>query len=399
MAKFKICVRGIREDCLQPVYIRVTHNRKVGYIKTGKAVDKDGVRGGEVIDPAVSTFCFKQILRYNECLNSLDLDGMSVSEIVDFLKGMDDDLSFSEFARHYIRRMAVEWKMERNSKTYRLALSSLEKYMQSQDVLFTQVSVQIIHGWISYLGKYTHRAKEQYPTCVKVMFRAALDEFNDYDRGIIRIKNDPFRKIRIPRADIPEKRALKVDILKKFFSGTLPPSKMIAPLPEWSRDVAEMVFCLAGINTADLYSMKKDCLRNGVLCYQRRKTMKFRRDGAYLEIRVPDRLMPLFDKYRSDDDYLFSFHLRHQDLDCFNVNVNRGLKPYCAYNGLPPMCMYTFRHSWATIAKNNCGASTEEVGFALNHSSAHKVTERYIQKDFTPISRLNDRVLSVVFDE
>ena len=62
------------------------------------------------------------------------------------------------------------------------------------------------------------------------------------------------------------------------------------------------------------------------------------------------------------------------------------------------MCIYNFRHSWATIAQNYCGATTAEVGFALNHSSAHKVTEGYIQKDYSPISKLNDMVLSRVFD-
>ena len=144
--------------------------------------------------------------------------------------------------------------------------------------------------------------------------------------------------------------------------------------------------------------MKKECLKEGVLCYNRLKTKKFRRDGAYLEIKVPERLLPLFDKYKSKDEYLFSFHLRHQDLDCFNINVNRGLKPYCTYNGLPSLCIYNFRHSWATIAQNVCGASTEEVGFAMNHASAHRITDLYIKKDYSPISRLNEKVISVIFD-
>ena len=238
-----------------------------------------------------------------------------------------------------------------------------------------------------------------YPTCVKIMFKAILDELNDYEKGVIRVRTNPFRKIRIPKADTPEKRALDVDTLKKFFSGELPPTKMIAPLPELSRDVAELVFCLAGVNTADLYLMKKENYRDGILCYHRQKTKKFRRDGAYLEIRVPDRILPLFDKYNSDDEYLFSFHLRHQDLDCFNINVNRALKTYCSHNGLPPICIYNFRHSWATIAQNICGASTEEVGFALNHSSAHRITESYIKKDYSPISILNEKVLAIIFGE
>ena len=63
----------------------------------------------------------------------------------------------------------------------------------------------------------------------------------------------------------------------------------------------------------------------------------------------------------------------------------------------PIFCIYNFRHSWATIAQNNCGASTAEVGFALNHSSAHRVTEGYIKKDYSPINLLNEKVIECVF--
>ena len=399
MATFKICVRGRRSDGLYPVYIRITHNRQVGYIKTDKCVDVKNIKKGEVVDPHVLAYCSKEILRYNEALNSVNLANLTIQEVISFLKKLDDEISFSQFARSYVKKMMIEWKMERNAKNYRLAIRSLEMFMEKDDILCQQLSGKIIQDWISDLDKHTHRAKEMYPTCVKIMFNAILDEFNDYEKGVIRIKNNPFRKIRIPKADTPEKRALDVDTLKKFFSGKQPPTKMIAPLPELSRDVAEMVFCLAGINTADLYLMKKDNYRDGVLCYHRQKTKKFRKDGAYIEITVPERLLPLFEKYRSNDEFLFCFSKRHQDLDCFNINVNRALKTYCAYNGLPPICIYNFRHSWATIAQNICGASTEEVGFALNHSSAHRITEGYIRKDYSPISRLNEAVISVVFDE
>lgn len=222
MASFKICIRGRRSDGLFPVYIRLTHNRKIGYIRTSKTISKEGIKKGEVIDPTVLAFCSKQIIRYNDYLNNIDLDGMVVSEIIGLLKGLDDDISFSEYAKFYIHRMALEWKMERNSKTYRLAIQSLENHLQSKNILFAQLSSQSVQGWISYLDMHTHRAKEQYPTCVRIMFRAALDDYNDYEKGIIRIKNDPFKKIRIPKADTPEKRAVDVDLLKRFFRGELP---------------------------------------------------------------------------------------------------------------------------------------------------------------------------------
>ena len=398
MANFKICLRAQNGGGLFPVYIRITHKRQVGYIKTDKTVSKEGIKKGEVIDPYVLSHCSKAIIRYNESLNTLNLESMTISEIVRHLKSLDDDISFSEYAQKYIRRMAYEWNMVRNSVTYGLAIQSLEHFMNTENILCTQLTTKVVNNWISDLDKKTHRAKEQYPVCVRMMFRAAVDEYNDLEKGIVRIKNDPFKSVRIPKADTPEKRAVDISVLQQFFSGTLPPSKMIEPLPELSRDVAEMVFCLAGINTADLYEMKKENYKDGKLCYQRLKTKKFRRDGAYLEIVVPKRILPLFEKYKSDNEYLFCFNKRHQDLNCFNINVNRGLKPYCTHNEIPPLCIYNFRHSWATIAQNICGASTEDVGFALNHSSAHRVTDRYIKKDYSRVTKLNEQVLAVVFE-
>lgn len=57
MASFKTCIRKKRTDDLYPVYIRVTHHRKPGYIKTEKVVDKTGIRKKEVKDPEILSYC------------------------------------------------------------------------------------------------------------------------------------------------------------------------------------------------------------------------------------------------------------------------------------------------------------------------------------------------------
>ena len=112
-----------------------------------------------------------------------------------------------------------------------------------------------------------------YPVCIRMIYNVAMEEYNDYDKNIIRIKLQPFRKITIPKADVPEKRALEIGVLRSFFCGNIPETKLKASLPELSRDVAEMIFCLAGMmNTADIFELKKKNFKNGILCYQRQKT-------------------------------------------------------------------------------------------------------------------------------
>lgn len=336
------------------------------------------------------------IKNYSERLNAVDISFWDIHDIISYLQNIDKDISFSKYARKYVLEMATLRKMERNAKNYKWAYMSLEKYAGTDNIMFSKLTTQFIQGWINSLSG-TNRAKEMYPICIRMVYNAALEEYNDYDKNIIRIKLHPFRKITIPKADVPEKRALDISILRKFFQGIVPETKLKASLSELSRDVAEMVFCLAGINTVDLFELKKENLKGDLLCYHRQKTKKFRKDGAYMEIKIPARLFPLFEKYKSKTGYLLNFSERYQDSNCFNINVNSGLKPYCRFNGLPNICIYNFRHSWATIAQNNCGASIAEVGFALNHSSAHRVTEGYIKKDYSQINVLNEKVIECVF--
>ena len=78
MACFKICIRGRRSDGLYPVYIRIIHNRQVGYIKTDKCVDIKNIKKGEIVDPSVLAYCSKEILRYNEALNAVNLSSLTV---------------------------------------------------------------------------------------------------------------------------------------------------------------------------------------------------------------------------------------------------------------------------------------------------------------------------------
>ena len=82
MASFKICIRGRRNDGLFPVFIRIIHNRKVGYIKTDKCVDYKSIKKGEIGDPIVLAYCSNEILRYNEALNAVNLSSLTVSEVI-----------------------------------------------------------------------------------------------------------------------------------------------------------------------------------------------------------------------------------------------------------------------------------------------------------------------------
>ena len=401
MATFKTCVQKQRVDGFYPVYIRVTHNRKQGYIKTTKVVEKKSVsKTNEVRDVAVLSYCDNLIKSYNQRLNEQPIAQWTLKEVLAFLQTEESDASFSDYAKVHIARMVNEGH-ERNSKNYKLAVAHLERYMGTTQIMFSYLTTAVLQRWIGTLSQ-KKRAKEMYPVCVRQIFKAALIELNDEERGVCRVKFNPWLKIQIPKSDTAEQRAISAEACREFFNRPLPESKMISSLPELGRDVAKLVLCLGGINTVDLFNMRKSDYRHGALCYKRAKTRHSRRDEAYIEMRVEPFIMSVFEKYLAPegDEYLYNFHERYCDSDSFSANVNNGIKKICKDMGMQKedyYCVYTFRHTWGTIAQNDCDANLYEVAFGMNHSHGLNVTRGYVKIDFTPAWELNAKVIDFVF--
>lgn len=401
MATFKAVVRRPRTDGFYSVYIRVTHRRQTLFIKTDKMLTKrELTRGGEISDAFVLQFCTQKILEYQERLNRHDISQWTGAQIVEFLTTPEELMPFSDYARKHIDRM-IDRGQERNAKNYQLALQHMERYFGTTQVKFAQLTSINVNKWVATLSG-TARAKEMYPICIRQIFRAAIDELNDYDNGIIRVKTNPWGKVKIPAVDRPDKKAITAEACRAFFAAPLPETRMVDPLPELGRDVAMMVLCLAGMNTVDIFNLRKQDYHGGIIHYKRAKTTRLRTDDAYIEMRVPEVIKPLFEKYRAGDhtDRLFRFCDRFSTSDSFGSNVNTGIKQICKSMGMPKerwYCVYTFRHTWATTAQNDCAATIAEVGFAMNHSHRQSVTRGYVIPDFTPAWELNEKVIDFIF--
>ena len=401
MTTLKAMVRKPRTDGLYSVYIRVVHNRKPGYIKTSKIVDAHHISNdGEPTDPVVNEYCAMLIRKYSDRLNRTNTSFWSVKEVIDYLLETDEEICFSDYAKLHIKQMLVE-NRERTAKNYKLAVAHLERYIGTTQIMFSQLTANVLKKWIESLSN-TNRAKEMYPTCIRQIFKAAITDLNDDEKGIEKIKFNPWLKITIPKSDSTVQRAISAEACREFFNRPLPETKMISSLPELGRDVALLSLCLGGINTVDIFELKKENYKDGIIGYKRAKTKHSRKDEAYIEMRVEPFIQPTFDKYLSDenDEYLFKFHKRYSNPDSFNANVNIGIRKICADMGMKKedyYCYYTFRHTWATIAQNDCDANLYEVAFGMNHSHGLNITRGYVKIDFTPAWELNAKVIDFIF--
>lgn len=192
--------------------------------------DKGLSKSGEIEDPYVLQFCTNRIVEYMEVLNKADTESWTVKDIVDYLKIGYNDICFSDYAHKHIDRM-IDKGEQRNARNYELALHHMERFAGTTKVMFSHLTSNFVNRWIESLAQ-THQAKEMYPICMRQVFKAAQVEMNDYDNGIIRIKTNPWVKVKIPKADRTEKLAITPEACREFFSFPLPESKMKYPL--WS---------------------------------------------------------------------------------------------------------------------------------------------------------------------
>ena len=232
---------------------------------------------------------------------------------------------------------------------------------------------------------------------LQTLFNAARDKYNDEDDDALDIiTHNPFRRYSVKVTEEPAKRSLSVEEFTKILK--CPEG---AGRAELARDVFLLSFYFIGMNTIDLFNAEASMLSDGRLTYKRTKTKTRRKDEAEISIRVESEAEPLIAKYRDPaGKRLFLFSDRYTTPRNFNANVNKGLKQLAGEIGITPqLSTYAARHTWATIAANECGISESDIGLALNHvgiDKSLKVTRGYISRDWSKIDTFNRQVLDFV---
>ena len=328
MATLKAIVKAKMKNGMYNVYIRFTQNRQFSYFRTSWMVNEKGLSDDkkDIIDPFVIQQTSVLIDKFYTRLNQVDSSNWSASEVLQFVQDFDKDMSFSDYARKHIDKLIARGQ-ERTSRNYKWAIQHMERFAQTDNIMFSRLTSAFLNRWIEALAE-TNRCKEQYPVCMREVYKAALKEFNDEELGIVKIKN-PWGNVTIPRSDIPEKRAIPASKLRAFFNVVPDRSRFTNPLMEVGQDVALISFGMCGLNAVDIFNAKKDQYVNGIFHYERQKTKKTRSDNGYFEVRVPEFIKPTFEKYLSKDPkspWLFNFHERLSTSDSFCANVNIGIK-------------------------------------------------------------------------
>lgn len=318
----------------------------------------------------------------------------------DKLSGKPDGINFFDFAESHIQQLIKEER--RLYQSYNAMLSRLEEFTGNRILMFSDITSAFLFNFDKFLrtsdskqgfGKISSSGVRLYIGKIQHLFNMAKLKYNDEDAGIIKIANNPFVKYKLPKVNEIKKKALSAEDIRNIKEFDVPVNMKGTLI---ARDVFIMSFLLCGMNTVDMYYLKPAI--NGRFEYERRKTAGRRDDKAFISIRIEPELEPYISRYNDEvGDRAFNFFLRYSSDKQFVTKVNGNLKYIGDALGIENLTLYAARHSFATIARNDCGVSMDDVAMCLNHKSTHSITDIYIKKDWKRIDEVNRKVIDYVF--
>ena len=358
--------------------------------------DRDITASFKIKNANILDRCNDIIKEYKNRLSelSLEFNDIDIDTIVSYIRQKKENkgISFTEFASKWIEESTIK-----GVKNYKTALNALCSFVGRDNILCEEINVKTMKAFENAL-KDRPRAQSLYPNCIKTMFNAAKEYYNDEDNDIIRIKHS-LDKYKPVEQNIAEKRALDVETIRRIFA--LPYDNIMVKGKSSRHDLAldcfRLSFCLMGMNSADLYYA--DRLEDSTIIYDRMKTKDRRRDKAEIQVKITDYINPLIEKYKGKER-VFNFYERFTTMESFNRAINIGLKEVGKELGIDKLQFYAARHSMATIAVNDVKISKYVVNDMLNHTDQSlKITELYIKKDFNHINEANVKLLDYVLKE
>ena len=408
----------LRQDGSYNVRIRFTKDRKVKRISTSLFATKADLTDRFTIkeDSLIKQEADILILHYRKMFNEMHLEAetLDVNEIVARLNSRDKSdkpVDFIQFSKEWIANSTLK-----GAVNYTSALNSLIRFNKNEKLYTHQITSEFLQEFMAFLLNESKERAEQlkkkgkrvpstrstslYLMSIRRLFKEAVKQYNKPDQGLIRIKNTPFAYFQIPKQEATRKRAITAELIRKI--EQLPYQTVYKGIHHTNRfnlakDCFILSFCMMGINSVDLFNATE--YDGNTLTYYRTKTRNRRMDKAKMIVTVPKILHPLFEKYKdATGKRIFNFYQSYVNEKAFNKAINKGLKEIGSILKIEDLEYYAARHSWATIALNKVGINKYVVHEALNHiDEAMRVTDIYIERDFSNENKANAKVVKYVF--
>ena len=415
-----------KQDGTYNVKIRVTQSGQTKYIKTGHHIlstdlikkKENGTIRLKIKNQAIIDLTNEMIMDFKRMIISAgkDSDSWCIDRIIKYLTSTDNTfhLDFIAYGRTVVESIKKEGR-EGTSKQYNIAINALVRFIGKDSLDISHITSSFMTSFEKYIktepafkGRRTgesiatdkakgKRAVSLYPSRIKAIHNMAKLEYNDEDRGVIKIPFSPFVKYKI--ASIPKSmhRTLSIEQIQQIIDIPYNDTSKHRgkSLFNLAKDVFILSFSMMGMNSADFYD--SSVLSGDIITYQRVKTKSRRDDMAEIKIRIEPEIKNLFQKYKDPTgEKIFNFHTRYKSSDIFNKMINKGLKSIGESIGVENLQYYYARHSMATLAANKAGVDMYTVDEMLNHSdNSLRLARVYIERDFSVLWAANRKVIDL----
>lgn len=396
MATFKAVVQKHQErkDGKFPVSIRIIHNRKISYISTGLYCSRSQInkKTFEIKDQFILARTGQTILSYEKRLLEIDTEVLRIMDIKDlcsWLKTSAAKIDYLAFCHTLIAQDKCKWHN----------LHSALRIMAEMGITKMNVTDFTANFLRRFKGELDNRqlsieTKSHYLKNVCRVFRLLQQNYNTEFHQVI--THNPFVGLEHYKIVTTTKRSLTIEQLRQFFTIKADTEKEQVAL-----DILKMSFCLCGVNLLDLQLMEWNMYNTEErrITFFRHKTSERAGNRVEIAIRFEPEIEPLVRKYMTPKGHkrLFDFH--NGEPSCsFNNQIAMRLQYICKKNGIAPITPYQFRHTWATIARNNCDVSKDDIDLCLAHVGNNPMADVYIRPDWSRIDRANRKVLDFVFE-
>lgn len=384
----KFYINRLKNDALM---LRITNNRKKAELSLGFQMSE------EVLADALSHKPRTENLRYQSLLYhwQLAIDNLKIQlakegragEDVKVLKEVIHKVLLEEGAEsedaevnerlfaNYFRSFAGRKTNSRTRAIYLATFSRMAVFEpRLEELCFEDVTVRWLTDFDAFLTKTSpsQNARNIHFRNIRTVINAAIDDELT--------THYPFRRFKI-RPVPTKKRSLSVEYIRKVFNAE--------GLEGWEvkyLDFFKLSFMLIGINVVDLCNLTE--IVDGRIEYNRAKTHK-----PY-SVKVEPEALALIEKYKGEK-HLLNFTDNYANYRHFYNNLCKGLNSIKSKSGIKTLTSYWARHTWATIAYNDCGISKDVIAQALGHSNG-TVTDICLNKEQRLVDEANRKVLDWV---
>jgi len=398
-----------RTDGTYNVKIKVYHQKKKRFIDTQHFLSSRQLGSGlKIKDKFILNELSITLTDYRKTITSLGpkLDFMTCDNLKDFLEGKDDEVDFVKFCNHHVDALKEDGR-DGTARNHTKIKNSLVDYFGKDRISMLEINAAMLYQyekWLrrervmtrtNQLGKEVTIKKKGmkdggiYPHMrdLRTLFNEACKLYNNEDLGLVKIKHYPFKVYKIGAAPKTRKRNVTAEQIIKLRDCTLPPDSRA----ELARDLFMLSFYLCGMNAVDLYKLDRYDPAWERIEYNRSKTEGMRDDNAFISIKIVQEARHLLEKYMG------KLQARYSTANGLDTALSKGMELVRGRTELPELTFYWARHSFATIARNKCRMSKDDIAEALNHvDGEHGTTDIYIEKDWSIVDDVQAAVINFI---